>query len=209
MRKKFETPILRLVTTADGPVCFDIKKESEQINNKEDLLNTVVRGVVGATVPTCLCQCTCECTSPCNCQCTCECIVPCTCQCTCECQCETKSGETCFALTVENDPLVEIINPIEKMGQRIRLSEKFMLRKESFGGLLFDKQYFVSYFCNHTAWEILNYIEKRKGIPLSNLKSISDHLKQNFESTPENIEIVTFAFIHGCMKRSTRRVLRE
>jgi hypothetical protein len=131
--KKFETPILRLVTTADGPVCFDITKESVQVSQKGDLINNVVSHYVGAgSVPNCVCQCTCECTSPCNCQCTCECIVPCTCQCTCE--CESKNNEQCAALNVENDPLVEIINPIEKTGEKIKLNESFTLRQENLAG---------------------------------------------------------------------------
>ena len=40
--KKFEAPILRLVTTADGPVCFDLTKEVEQVLKKEDMLNSAI-----------------------------------------------------------------------------------------------------------------------------------------------------------------------
>ncbi len=205
MVKKFETPILRLVTTADGPVCFDVTKEVEQVLKKDDMLNSVIAKATGsANIPFCQCQCTCECMAPCTCQCTCECTDPCNCQCTCE--CTSKGDRSCGALTVENDPLVEVINPIERTGEKLALNATFMFRQEKFGGLLFDKQNFVSYYCNDTAWEIFQFIQNQKGLKLKDLKSLSDHIKRNFEATPQNIEVLIFAFLHGCMKKSTRKV---
>ncbi len=202
---KFETPVLRLLTTADGPVCFDLTKESEQITKKDDLLNSAAATISKvANVPFCNCQCTCECTSPCNCQCTCECQIPCTCTCTCE--CESKGDIACAALTVENDPIVEIIDPIERTGEKIKLNSSFMFRQEKFGGLLFDKEHFVPYICNHTAWEIFQYIQKNNGLKLKELKALTDHLRRTFDSAPESLEIVTLAFLHGCLKKSTRKV---
>ena len=203
--KKFEAPIIRIVTTADGPVCFDITKEVEQVLKKDDVLNSVIANVPGSTnVPFCQCQCTCECTAPCTCQCTCECTAPCNCQCTCE--CKSKGDMSCVALTVENDPLVEIINPIERTGEKIMLNASFMFRQEKFGGLLFDKQNFVSYYCNSSAWEIFQFIQSQKGLQLKDMKLLSAHLKRNFEATPQNIDVLIFAFVHGCMKKSTRKV---
>jgi len=200
---KFEAPILRLVTTADGPVCFDVTKEAEQVLQKDDLLNSVLGNIVG-NIPFCQCQCTCECMAPCTCQCTCECTAPCNCQCTCE--CKGKGDVTCAALTVENDPLVEIINPIERTGEKISLNASFMFRQEKFGGFLFDKQNFVSYYCNSTAWEIFQFIQRKKGLQLKDLKILSDHIKRTFDGTPQDLNVLIFAFVHGCMKKSSRKV---
>jgi hypothetical protein len=141
---------------------------------------------------------------PCKCQCTCECQDPCNCQC--ECECESKGDVHCGALAVENDPLVEIINPIEKTGEKIALNASFMFRPESFGGILFDKENFITYHCNHTAWEIFQFIREQKGVTLKNLKSLANHLRRNFEGCPENLDLLTFAFVHGCMKKSSRKV---
>ena len=58
-------------------------------------------------------------------------------------------------------------------------------RKEKFGGLLFDKQNFVSYYCNNTAWEIFQFIQNQKGLQLKDLKLLSDHLRRNFEGPTE------------------------
>jgi hypothetical protein len=113
---------------------------------------------------------------------------------------------SCGALTVENDPLVEAINPIERTGEKLALNATFMFRQEKFGGLLFDKQNFVSYYCNNTAWEIFQFIQNQKGLPLKDLKSLSDHIKRTFEATPQNIDVLIVAFLHGCMKKSTRKV---
>ena len=81
-----------------------------------------------------------------------------------------------------------------------------MFRKESFGGLLFDKKYFTSYICNHTAWEIFQFIRDHDGLKLNELKSLAEHLRLSFGDVPENLNIVTFAFVHGCMKKSSRIV---
>jgi hypothetical protein len=203
--RKFQSPILRLVTTADGPVCFDMTKESEQVLKKDDPLNFGVVSVVGsANVPFCQCQCTCECMAPCTCQCTCECTAPCNCQCTCE--CTGKGDVSCAALTVENDPIVEIINPIERTGEKIVLNQSFMFRKEKFGGLLFDKQNFVSYYCNDTAWEIFQFIERQKGLQLRDIKVLSDHIRDSFQEVPKDLNVLILAFVHGCLKKSSRKV---
>jgi hypothetical protein len=107
---------------------------------------------------------------------------------------------------VENDPFIEIINPIERTGEKIKLNDAFMFRKESFGGLLFDKKYFTSYICNHSAWEIFQFIREHDGLKLNELKTLADHLRRSFGEVPQNLDVVTFAFVHGCMKKSSRIV---
>ena len=195
--KKFEAPVLKVVTTADGPVCFDLTKESVQLIQKGDLLNDAVGGIIGSeridqvNIPECLCTCTCTCVPVCDCQCTCK--------------CTAKGDSACDALSVVNDAIVEIISPIERTGERIKLNESFMFRQEKFGGLLFDKQNFVSYFCNHTAWQIFQFIKQCNGIPLKDLACISDHLCKNFENVPKNVNMLTFSFIRGCMEKSSRQ----
>jgi hypothetical protein len=81
-----------------------------------------------------------------------------------------------------------------------------MLRTEKFGGLLFDKQNFVSYYCNSTAWEIFQFIQNQKDLQIKDLKTLSDHIRRTFEGTPQNIDVMILAFVHGCMKKSTRKV---
>ena len=50
MVKKFEAPIIRIVTTADGPVCFDITKEVEQVLKKDDDKYYLLEGQVKTVV---------------------------------------------------------------------------------------------------------------------------------------------------------------
>jgi hypothetical protein len=81
-----------------------------------------------------------------------------------------------------------------------------MFRKENFGGIVFDKQYFVTYYCNHSAWEIFEFIKKHDGLLLKDIKLIPEHLRRTFEKVPEELNAITYAFVHGCMKKSSRIV---
>jgi len=85
---------------------------------------------------------------------------------------------------------------------------QFMLRRESFGGLLFNKESFSSYLCNHTAFEILRFIEnQRDGFFMAKSSELVDYLRNIFNDVPNNTEIVVLAFICACTKQNFVEVI--
>ena len=87
--------------------------------------------------------------------------------------------------------------------QTVAFGNQFMLRHESFGGFLFNKETFLPYLCNHSAFEILRFIEnQRDGFSLADISKLVDHLRNVLEDVPDKSEIVVLAFIHGCVKRN-------
>lgn len=183
---KFETPLVKFMVTADGPACFDISKEGNEV------IDSLARE---GTVSICDCLCECLCTCRMMCECMCECL--CTCKCECPCLCP---GPPIHDNPHDGDGFSER-SPVRS--QIVAFGNQFMLRRESFGGFLFNKESFSSYLCNHSAFEILRFIEnKRDGFSMAKISELVDHLRNVFDEVPDNSEIVILAFIRGCTKQT-------
>lgn len=181
---KFETPLVKFMVTADGPACFDISNE----------MSEVVPAVKGP------CDCLCICMSrPIECLCECLCVCPCKCMTTCECM--TTCSCKCECPAPPSWPVFD--DKVSVSAQAIAFGSKFMLRRESFGGLLFNKESFSSYLCNHSAFEILLFIEsQRDKFSIAKISELLDHLRNVFDEVPNNVEIIVLAFIRGCAKQT-------
>jgi hypothetical protein len=189
---KFETPLVKFMVTADGPACFDINKEGGNV------------AIEHMPVDKGICQCLCKCTTE-VCKCMCECICECLCRCKCECICECL----CLDLPFGSDNKIQgasVSNANHKApvsAPTIAFGRQFMLRRESFGGLLFNKESFSSYLCNHSAFEILRFIEnQRDGFSMAKISELVHHLHTVFDEVPNNVEIIVLAFMRGCTKQT-------
>jgi hypothetical protein len=84
-------------------------------------------------------------------------------------------------------------------------NEMYVLRREQFGSVLFDKDTFNEYLCNRTATEILRFIEDNQsqgeghGISLNDIERISTHIKAIFDDVTDDINSVMYPFLYGCM----------
>jgi hypothetical protein len=110
------------------------------------------------------------------------------------CQCPGPRQKTALAET----PKVE--------AEVVSLGQQYMLRREEFGGLLFNKQTFSAFSCNHSAFSILRFIEDAEGLSMSTLARIGSHLREYFGGVPDCVEDIILAFVNGCLKEGFLRV---
>lgn len=180
---KFELPFIKVMVTADGPVCLEEK--SGIYSHGSD------------------CGCKCECPCPCPCQNT-----------GVEEQVSSHNPHDCSMypckIAMPNPPIVlkhpmhesvPYISPVSASNESYLMkNDMYMLREEQFGSMLFDKNTFNTYLCNHTATEILKFIEGNKCIRLNNIEKISSYIQETFEDVPNDISLVVYSFIYGCMQ---------
>lgn len=76
----------------------------------------------------------------------------------------------------------------------------YMLRREKFGSVLFDNETFRTYLCNHTATEMLQFIEDDDGIHINDIERISSHIQKTFKDVPSDIDSIVCQFIDGCLQ---------
>lgn len=175
---KFQCPCIAFVVTADSPACFDISQQDSK-SFRED--KSGIRGVCADKgkslhASSCYCECLCECT----CECTCKCICECTCQC--------------------RTPGCIVKIPMGALSGKITMGKDYMLRREESGGLLFDKNKFTPYMCNHTAYAILEFIQGKGKISDADLAELGIHMRNTFDDVPGDIEYILTRFICGCTK---------
>ncbi len=175
-RRKFEPPMVRFAVTADGPACFDIAEEAKGV------VGPVGRGERLKSVPKCLCQCPCECI----CECPCECPSPCYCKSPCAVPGKATGGDPGGGVP----------------GETYAFGRQFMIRHEDFGGVLFNKDTFAWYYCNHAAFEILRFVENRGRLGMTDLGLVVSHLRETFQAVPDNVDLIVRAFIAGCAKQA-------
>ncbi|BBB91310.1 hypothetical protein MAMMFC1_01988 [Methylomusa anaerophila] len=176
---KFQYPLIKSLVIADSPACFDISRQVDAPKQHFKNLDQVKKGSPEVrrdilTYSECSCQCTCTCTCTCVCECTCQ----------CKCQCETPG---CIIK-------IPFISPAEK----ILFGSGFMLRREEFGGLLFDMNKLTSFICNFVAYEILSYIKGKDLLYAHDLMALVNHIKNVFEEVPGDAEDIVRRFICSC-----------
>ncbi len=181
----FENPVIKFLVVVDGPACFDIAQERNLQIDKIETGNSVEMSA--PEPPQCGCpgQCTCECRCPCKCEC------QCTCQCMCRCECKCEGTCPCKNVAMPDK---------EDAGAPIQFGSDMMIRREVFGGLLFNKKTFSSFVCNHSAFEIISYIQHKGNFYVADLSALANHIRTVFEETPEEIEEILFIFSSACTK---------
>jgi hypothetical protein len=191
---KFELPVIKKMVVADSPACFDIN----EAKSFEDVFHNDIWGCPGF-------QCTCP---------------GCVCPCPCPCQDQLPSSEIEYFLgnqlkilmpKYQRTPPIILMHPIYGLVSHtspssnescLMKNDRYMLRREQFGSVLFNKDTLDRYLCNHTATEILKFVEDNQDIHLNDIERISRHIQETFEDVPEDINSVVYPFLYGCMQLS-------
>lgn len=111
-----------------------------------------------------------------------------------------------FEALIDPDPrLTEIM----RLGKKLTLASDYLLRKEEFGGILFDKNSLSPLKCNDSAFVILNYFKKFEGLKLrEGIALVKRGLRRRFVEIPDNIDIILSVFISICLKHKFLRTKR-
>ena len=131
--KQYEKPTIRRMIVTDNPVCI---QSNNTLESKQPI-----------QFDNCPCpvQCTCMCDYPCACPSVCSCPSPCSCPCGSVCMPPTSLGSMLESIVSTNQPL--------------KLKPSFRIRKENFGGLLYDSMAMSTYVLNKAAVEVIDLVK--------------------------------------------------